>query len=300
MKTFIPKGIIPALVTPMDSSGKLNIGALHKLLDYIVSQGVHGVFIVSSTGESYALNLNEKQCAITETVSYIAGRVPVYAGTGCITTRDTICLTRIAEKCGVDAVSVVTPSFISPTQKQLEDHYIRIAESTELPVILYNNVGRTGVNINPSTLAALSRIENIVGVKDSSGDMTQAAEYLRLTRGSEFSVLMGRDTLIYGGMCYGASGAIAASANVAPKVCVEIYEKFIADDIEGALDAQFKLAPLRSAFSLGTFPVVIKEALRLLGLDAGNCLDPVTPLNQDRRQELKDILDHMGLLGILK
>jgi len=294
---FIPKGIIPALVTPMTKDGNINESALKKLLDYVIKGGVHGVFIISSTGEAYGLSKEEKKQAIEITVNHVAGKVPVYAGTGAVTTRETVELTQMAEKCGVDAVSVVTPMFISPNQKELQEHYTSIAQNTKLPVLLYNNVGRTGVNIESSTAQKLADVGNIVGIKDSSGNMTLASEYIRLTQGKRFYVLTGRDTLIYGGLCYGATGAIAGCANIAPQLCVKIYDSFIAGDMQNALQAQFELAPLRIAFQLGTFPTVIKEALQMIGIEAGACLAPVTRMEDEKRQRLKEVLTGMKLMG---
>jgi 4-hydroxy-tetrahydrodipicolinate synthase len=186
--------------------------------------------------------------------------------------------------------------FISPTQKELIRHYTAIAESTCLPVLLYNNPPKTGVNLAAGTVAKLAEVPNIVGIKDSSGDFTLTGEYLRLTRGKDFHVLLGRDTLIYAGLCYGATGSIAACANVAPRLVADIYDKYVAGDLKGALEAQFTLAPLRIAFALGSFPAVIKESLELLGIDAGACMEPVGPMSPEEKQQLTKILKEMGLL----
>jgi 4-hydroxy-tetrahydrodipicolinate synthase len=230
-------------------------------------------------------------------VDETAGRVPVYAGTNGITTRETVMLTQIAEECKVDAVSVLTPMFVAPTQDQLIKHYQTIAENTSLPVVLYSNPPKTAVSLAPATVAKLAEVPNIVGIKDSSGDMTVTAEYIRLTQHMEdFSVLMGRDTLIYGALCYGATGSIASCANVAPGLCVDIYEKFMAGDLKGSLKAQFTLAPLRIAFTLGTFPAVIKESLTLLGIEAGPCMEPAGPMTNDEKAKLRKVLTDMGLL----
>jgi 4-hydroxy-tetrahydrodipicolinate synthase len=294
---FKPKGIIPAVITPLTSDGKLNEKALRKLLNYLIAGGVHGLFVVGTTGEFYGLTPEEKRDIFSITMDETKRRVPVYAGTNGITTRETVMLTQIAEECRVDAVSVLTPMFVAPTQDQLIKHYRTIAENTSLPVVLYNNPPKTSVNLTPATVAKLAEVPNIVGIKDSSGDMTITAEYIRLTRGmDDFSVLMGRDTLIFGALCYGASGSIAACANVAPGLCVDIYEKFIAGDLKGSLEAQFSLAPLRIAFTLGTFPAVIKESLNLLGIDAGPCMEPAGPMTMDEREKLRKVLVDMGLL----
>ena len=294
---FKPRGIIPAVITPLTNDGKLNEKAMRKLMNYLIDGGVHGLFVVGTTGEFYGLTPEEKRDIFGITVDETAGRVPVYAGTNGITTRETVMLTQIAEECKVDAVSVLTPMFVAPTQDQLIKHYQTIAENTSLPVVLYSNPPKTAVSLAPATVAKLAEVPNIVGIKDSSGDMTVTAEYIRLTQHmDDFSVLMGRDTLIYGALCYGATGSIASCANVAPGLCVDIYEKFIAGDLKGSLKAQFTLAPLRIAFTLGTFPSVIKESLTLLGIEAGPCMEPAGPMTNDERAKLRKVLTDMGLL----
>jgi 4-hydroxy-tetrahydrodipicolinate synthase len=294
---FKPKGIIPAVITPLTAEGKFNEKAFRKLLNYLIDGGVHGLFVVGTTGEFYGLTPEEKREIYSIAVEETGGRVPVYAGTNGITTRETVILTQIAEECRVDAVSVLTPMFLTPNQDELITHYSTIAENTGLPVILYNNPPKTSVCLTPGTVAKLAEIHNIAGIKDSSGDMTVSAEFIRLTRHlDKFAVLLGRDTLIYGGLCYGAAGSIAACANVAPRLCADIYEKFVAGDLKGSLEAQFRLAPLRIAFTLGTFPAVIKESLTLLGIEAGPCILPAGPMTPDERLKLRKVLAEMGLL----
>lgn len=295
--TFVPRGIIPAMVTPLRPDGSVNEPVLRRFIDYLIGGGSHGLFVVGTTGEFYGLTPEEKRDLYRITVDQAKGRVPVYAGTGAITTREAVRLTRLAEDAGADAVSVLTPMFVSPSQKELADHYTAVAASTSLPVLLYNNPPKTGVNLTAQTVRTLADIPNIVGIKDSSGDFTLSAEYIRLTRGKDFHVLMGRDTLIYAGLCHGATGSIAACANVAPRLMADIYDKFIAGDLKGALEAQFRLAPLRIAFNLGTFPAVIKESLALLGIDAGPCMPPVGPMSEAERAELRRILTDTGLLS---
>ena len=183
---FKPEGIIPAMITPLDAAG-----------------------------EFYGLTPEEKRLIFQVTMDQTRSRVPVYAGTNGITMRESVELTHIAEECKVDAVSVLTPMFISPSQEQLLEHYRSIAANTSLPVIMYNNPPKTKVSLSPATVAELADLPNIVCIKDSCGDLTITAEYIRLTRGKKFSVLMGRDTLILGALCYGATGSIASCANVA-------------------------------------------------------------------------------------
>ena len=293
---FKPKGLIPALVTPVTSDYKLNVRALKKLVDYVINGGVHAIFVSGTAGEFYAFNREEKRELFQITVDHTCRRVPVYAGTGAITTTETIALTNIAQDCGADAVSVLTPMFMSPTQSQLIAHYKTIAKSTDLPVILYNNAPKTNINLTAATVEELAEIDNIVGVKDSSGDFSLTAEYIRRTRGKNFSVLSGRDTQIHACLCYGGAGAIAASANVAPKICADIYNKYLAGDLQGSLEAQFIVNPLRMAFSLGTHPAMLKEALELLGIEAGPCMPPISPLTPEEKQQLKNVLKNMDLL----
>ena len=290
-----PHGIIPALLTPVDGNEELNDAALRRLVSFVIDGGVHGVFATGSQGEFWAFSAEEKIRIWEATVDETAGRVPVYAGTAAITSRETIELTQAAERVGVDAVSVLTPYFVSPGQEELHNHYAAIAAATSLPIILYNNPGRTGVTLKPSTVARLAGIPNIVGIKDSSGDLSLTAEYIRVTP-EDFAVLMGRDTLILGGLLYGAKGAIAATANVVPALLASIYDRFIAGDVDGAREAQESLAPLRLAFSWGTFPVVIKAALNLMGLQAGPARGPVGPMQPDKRGDLLRVLRDLGAI----
>jgi 4-hydroxy-tetrahydrodipicolinate synthase len=292
---FQPRGIVPAMVTPLTSDGKVNVGSLRKLTNHLIEGGVHGLFAVGTQGEFYALTQEEKKKVIETVVDEARGRVPVYAGTGAVTTREAVALTQMAEAAGASAASVITPYFIKPSEGELFEFFATIAKSTRLPLLLYGNPARTGISLSPDFVVRVSKIDNIVGIKDSSGDMTLTAEYIRRADPS-FSVLAGRDTLIYGTLCYGGRGAIAATANVAPKVVVEIYEAFMAGDHKRSLAAQYRLAPLRLAFDLGTFPVVIKEALTLLGIDAGIGIAPVGGMNPKAREELGEILKKMDLL----
>jgi 4-hydroxy-tetrahydrodipicolinate synthase len=291
------KGIIPAMVTPFNKDETLNEGALRQLVSYLIEGGVHGLFAVGSQGEFYALTPNEKQRVWEIVADETAGRVPVYAGTAGITTRETMMLNNLAERAGADAVSILTPFFINPTQEELYKHYTTIADATRLPVLLYNNPGRAGgLNLSVDLVARLAQHPNIAGIKDSSGDFSLTAEYLRCVDES-FAVLLGRDTLIYAGLTHGAKGSITATANVAPKLVVEIYQAFMDGDWERSLAAQQRLAPLRHAFGLGTFPVVVKEALTLIGINAGPARAPVGPMPAENREKLARVLREMGLLA---
>ena len=294
---FVPKGIIPAMVTPIDAAGRINESALRKLTEHLIDGGVHGLFPVGSQGEFFSLTFEQKKEAIRIVVDETRNRIPVYAGTGAVTTREAIETTRMAQDLGVSAVSVITPYFLVPSQKELIIHYKAIAKACpNLPILLYSNPDRTQVPFPTSTVLELAAVDNIVGIKDSSGDMSMTSEYIRLTRGMNFHVLMGRDTLIYAALCYGATGSICATGNVDPRVPVEIYEAFMAGDHKRALEAQYRLAPLRIAFGLGTFPVVIKEALNMIGIDAGPAVLPVGPMTPENREKLRKVLAEMGML----
>jgi 4-hydroxy-tetrahydrodipicolinate synthase len=290
-----PFGIIPALVTPLTKQDELNELALRRLTDFVIDHGVHGVFVTGSQGEFWALSAAEKQRAWEIVVEQTRGRVPVYAGTAGITTREAITLTQLAEKVGVDAVSILTPFFINPNEDELYEHYRAIADSTSLPILLYTNPDRTNVKLSTGLVARLAKIDNIVGIKDSSGDLTLSSDYISSTP-EEFCVLMGRDTMIFAGLLHCATGAIAATANVVPGLVVKIYEYFQNGDFENARLAQEALAPLRRAFTWGTFPVVIKEALDLIGLEGGPSRAPVGPMTTVQRERLKNLLVELKII----
>jgi 4-hydroxy-tetrahydrodipicolinate synthase len=289
-------GIVPAMVTPFTADEQLNESALSALVKRLVADGVHGVFVLGSQGEYYALDAAEKRRAIEVTVAAAAGKVPVYAGTGANTTREAVSLTQMAEHAGADAVSVITPAFITPSQNELYDHYKAIAASTRLPVLLYSNPGRTGVQISVELAARLAQLDNVAGIKDSSGDLSVTAAFIAATPAT-FRVFAGRDTLVFATVLYGGAGAVAASGNVAARQLVRVYEACRAGDTALARSAQAELAPLRAAFSLGTFPAVIKEALLMTGLDAGPCRRPVGPLSAEARAQLRKVLGNLGLLA---
>lgn len=294
---FKPHGIIPPIITPFTKDGEFNEPVFREMINYLIREGVHGIFPLGTTGEFYAFNNEEARHILKVAVEEAAGRVPVYAGANHITTRGVIELVKIAEEVGCDAVSVLTPMFISQTQDEIYEYYATIAASTTLPIIIYNNKPKTNVTVEPATVARLAQIDNIVGIKDSTGDFTNTEEYLRLTRGNDsFSVLLGRDTLIYAGLCYGAAGAIASCANIAPRIAADIYDKYIEGDLKGALEAQYKLAPLRIASNMGTFPAVIKEGLVMRGYEVGKCLDPIAELHPDQKDKLRVVLKEMELI----
>jgi 4-hydroxy-tetrahydrodipicolinate synthase len=289
-------GIIPPVATPMKDDEALDVPRFRWFLDYLVGQGVHGVFVLATNSEFYALDEREKQELLAAAVAHVAGRVPVLAGTGAESTREALRLTRIAEREGADGVSIITPYYISPTQEEIFAHYRAIAESTRLPVILYNNPAMAGgVALRPETVARLAELPNVLGIKDSSGDLQNANEYIRLTP-AHFAVLQGRDTLIYASLACGAKGAVPASANVAPALCIAIYDAWIRGDHAAALAAQGRLDPVRLSLQWGTAPGAVKTALALLGQSIGPSRMPVMPASRERQEMMRAVLRKAGLL----
>lgn len=289
-------GIIPPVITPMQANEELDLSRLCRFLDYQINAGVHALFVLGTNSEAYALDDREKQELLATAVSHVNRRKPVVAGTGAPTTRETIRLTKLAEKEGVDAVTVITPYYISPAQHELMDHYRRVAEATSLPVMLYNNPAHTGgLKLNPDTVARLAEIPNIVAIKDSSGDLQNTLDYLRLVP-KTFAVLQGRDTLIWPSLQFGCAGAVPASANVAPQICVEIYEAFRRGDQVAAKAAQLRLNPVRQSLMLATPPGGPKAALKILGMDMGPCRAPVGPLSPEKEKQMRQVLREANLL----
>src|SRR6516162_8104554 len=290
------QGIIPPVATPMQANEDLDIPRLKWFLDHLINNGVHGIFVLRTNSEFYALDEREKQEVIATAVAHVNKRVPVYAGTGAETTREVVRLTKMAEREGVDGVSIITPYFVSPTQQEIYDHYRRIAEHTRLSVILYNNPSTCGgVKIDVDTVARLAEIPNILAVKDSSGDLQNTCEYIRVVP-ERFSVLMGRDTLIFSALQMGARGAVPATGNIAPALLAEIYDRFQRGDLEGSRAAQLRLNPLRLALTLCTAPGAVKEALRLIGKPIGPCRSPVSGIAPEKLPRMRAALGAAGLL----
>lgn len=294
---FVPRGIVLPVVTPTDEQGAFSEARYRSLLRFWMEGGVHGVFPFGTTGEFYAFGDDVLRRMIDISLEVGQDRLTVYAGANHITPKGVIKLARLAEEAGAHALSVLTPIFVSQTQEELYQYYKTISEGTRLPIVIYDNKGKTNVHVMPETVARLAELENIVALKDSTGDMTNTEECIRLTRHREdFHVLMGRDTTIYAGLHYGCTGAITSCGNIAPRLAVDIYEKFRAGDMAGALDAQFRLSRLRIATNMATFPVVIKEGLRLIGQEAGDCQAPILPLNEGQRGKLAEVLREIQLL----
>jgi 2-dehydro-3-deoxy-D-pentonate aldolase len=291
------RGIIPPVVTAFTANEELDLPRLKAHIDWQIECGVHGIFVLGTTGEFYGLDEREKQTVVATAVAHCRDRSPVYAGTGAETTREVIRLTKMAEKEGAAGVSVITPYFIKPTQAELFEHFRKVAESTKLPVVLYNNLATCGgLAIEPDTVARLAEVPNIIGIKDSSGDLQNTIEIMRNTSRDKFSVLNGRDTLILAALQAGVQGAIPASCNIAPELCVGLYESFLKGDLTAAKEFQSRLHPIRMAMTLGTGNGAVKEALMLLGRSCGPNRAPIGPLGEDKKLKLMGILEKAGLL----
>lgn len=289
------KGVIIPMVTPFTEGGELDDGAVRGITEHLIACGVHGLFPIGSTGEFFALDVAERGRVLKTVIAQARGRVPVWAGTGAVTTRDAIRLTQQADALGADGFIIITPYYITPSQDELYEHYAAIARSTDKPVIPYNNPGRTSVNVSAELMARLWCIENIVGIKDSSNNIALTAELINCAPPG-VSVFQGQDAIIYPSLAIGAVGAIAATGNAVAREVVEIYEAHLQGDRARAMKAQEKVALMRKAILLGTFPVVLKEAMVMQGIPGGHCRPPARALSEDKRRELRASLERIGVL----
>jgi 4-hydroxy-tetrahydrodipicolinate synthase len=286
MNMFKPEGIIPAMITPFTPNDEINEQAIRQLVQRFIEAGAHGIFCLGTNGEFFALSYEEK-VRIAEIVADEAGEcIPIYMGTGGISTKEVVKLSREMERIGIDALSVITPYFLPFTQKELMHHYQVLADSTSLPILLYNIPARTGNSLEPKTVAELSKLPNIVGIKDSSGSFENILQYIEQT-GPDFSVLAGTDSLILWTLLAGGKGAIAATANIAPQLVVAIYEHWRKGEVKEAHELQNQLRPIRSVMQKGTLPSALKEAMNQLGLPVGAARAPVAQANA---QMVKDAM----------
>jgi 4-hydroxy-tetrahydrodipicolinate synthase len=283
-------GVIPAMATPFTANYHLDEVRARELIEWYLECGVHGISIAGSQGEFFALDERERTRMIEIAVETVNGRVPVYAGTGGVTTDESIRMTRVAETIGADLALIITPYFIQPSQDELVQHFTAIANATKLPVMLYNNPPRTQVNVLPGTLARAMACANIVGIKDSSGDLTQSIEYL-LAPPRRALLFAGRDTIALAMMIHGADGTISPAANVFPRLMVRLYDAVKSGNIAEARRWSDVFAPLRAAWAWASFPVVIKEAMALAGHSAGPTRPPISALPDAKRADLKRVVD---------
>lgn len=285
------KGIVSPIVTPMNEDESINLEELRRQVDRQIEAGIHGIFPFGTNGEGYILNGEEKKLVLETVIDQVAGRVPVYAGTGCISTKETIEQCKMAEAAAADILSVITPSFAKASQHELIEHYAKIAEAVpNMPIVLYNIPMRTGNALEPATVVELAEIDNIVGAKDSSGDWDNLSAYIERTKDMDFAVLSGNDALILKALKAGAKGAIAGCANVYPKNMVGIYENWVAGNMEAAEECQGNVAALRACFKYGNPNTVVKTAVNLLGYSVGRCRAPFNYLPDEGIEALKAAL----------
>lgn len=285
------EGIIVPIVTPFNEDESVNTDELRKQVDRQVAAGIHAIFCFGTNGEGYILNAVDKKLVLETVIDQVAGRVPVYAGTGCISTKETIEQSKMAEAAGADVLSIITPSFAKASQAELITHYETVAAAVDMPIVLYNIPARTGNAIAPLTVATLADVPNIVGAKDSSGDWDNLKAYIDLTADKDFAILSGNDALILRALQHGATGSIAGCANVYPENMVGIYENWAKGDLEAAQRCQDAVAPLRSVFKYGNPNTVVKYAVNLLGYPVGKCRAPFNQLCDEGMSELKKVLE---------
>jgi 4-hydroxy-tetrahydrodipicolinate synthase len=283
-----------ALVTPF-RDGKVDWQSLEALLDFHITNGTNGIVPCGTTGESATLTPQEHDEVIKAVVKGVNKRVPVIAGTGSNSTDEGIRLTRAAEKSGADGALMISPYYNRPTQEGIYQHYKKVADSVGIPVIVYNIPGRTGSKIEPETLARLSEIKNVAGVKEATGSVDQAIDVIRLC-GDRLAVYSGEDSLTFSLMALGGKGVISTVANIVPKEMSQLTEACLEGNWEKGRDLQLKLIPLIRAVFLETNPIPIKTALALMGRCTSDLRLPLTPMSESALKKLQQAITDFGLL----
>lgn len=298
MKIDFIHGIIVPILTPIDKEEIIDEMVLRRMVDYVIEGGVHGILAYGSNGEFYAVEENELERGLKIMIDEVRDRVPVYMGIGAITTNKAVRIAKMAEEIGADGISILQPMFIKPTEEELFEHFVTVAKAVpNTPVLLYNNPARTGYNISVDLVLKLKHTcKNVVGIKDSSGDMTMTAELIRCTRGTDFKVLGGKDTLIYSALAHGASGCVATTANMFPELVSSIYNKYMEGDVAGSLEAQYILSPIRLAMDKASFPVGTKDLANLMHLKVG---EPYLPNKSSQGTILENMRDKIKEAGLL-
>lgn len=293
MAIFTGAGV--AIVTPMKENGDVNFEKLGEILEEQIKEGTDSIVICGTTGESSTLTHEEHLETIKYTIDKVNKRIPVIAGTGSNCTETAIYLSTEAEKYGADGVLLVTPYYNKATQKGLIEHYTKIADSIKIPVILYNVPSRTGINIQPKTVAYLvEHVENIVGIKEASGDIAQVAEMAALTKG-KLDIYSGNDNQIVPLMSLGGKGVISVLSNVAPRYTHDMVEKYLNGDVNESCDMQLNAMPLINALFLEVNPIPVKAAMNLMGMEVGPLRSPLTEMEEAGREKLKEEMVKFGL-----
>lgn len=295
MKEIIFKGCGTAIITPFTKDDKVDFEAFGKLIEYQISEKVDAIIVCGTTGEASTMTLDEKKETIQFAVQKVNKRIPVIAGTGSNCTKSAIEMTKYAESIGVDGALVVTPYYNKTTQVGLIAHYSAIAKETNLPIILYSVPIRTGVNILPSTCVELSKIPNIVAIKEASGNLSQIAEISHLC-GENLHIYSGNDDQITPILAVGGIGVISVLSNIAPKYTHNITQNFFNGNISEAVKLQLNAIPLIKALFSEVNPIPVKEACNILGFGGGTPRLPLISLSDTNKEILKKELITFGLL----
>ena len=287
------KGSGVAIVTPFNNEG-INFTKLGELLEWHISEGTDAIIICGTTGESATMTDEEKKEAIKFTVEKVNKRIPVIAGTGSNNTQHSVELSKYAEKVGADGLLIVTPYYNKTTQEGLVKHYETIANEVNIPIIVYNVPGRTGLNVLPQTIFELSKHPNIKGVKEASGNIAQVAEIARLVS-EDFYIYSGNDDMVVPLLSLGGHGVISVVANILPKDTHNMVQYFLDGNFESAKELQLKMKPLIDALFIEVNPIPIKEDMNILGLNVGHCRLPLIPMSEKNKAKLEKEIKQYGV-----
>ena len=299
MNTDFIRGVVVPVLTPIDENERSDEGKMRDQVDYVINGGVSGILAFGSNGEFYMVEEDAMERGLKIIVDQAAGRVPAYFGIGAISTQKCCRLAKMAVANGAAGISVLQPMFLKPTHNELFQHFKTIADSVPgVPMLLYNNPGRVGYTLSADLVDELAhKVDNIVGMKDTSGDITLTSEFIRRTRDVDFKVFGGKDTLLYASLCHGAVGGVCTAANFMPELITAVYNKFIAGDLEGSLEAQFRLNPVRLAMDLASFPTAAKDMAELRGRDMGVPYLPTLPTPEGPvKERFRDTMEMAGLI----
>ena len=299
MNTDFVKGVVVPIITVIDEDERIDEAGMRAQVDYVIDGGMNGILAFGSNGEFYQVEEDEMERGLKIMVDQAAGRVPVYFGIGAINTKKCIRLAKMAVRCGASCVSVLQPMFLKPTQDELYLHFKAIADAIpDTPVLLYNNPGRVGYGLTADLVSRLAHeVDNIVGMKDTSGDMTLTEEFIRRNRDVGFKVFGGKDTLLYVSLCVGAVGGVCTAGNFMPELIGDVYRKFIEGDLEGAREAQFKLNPVRLSMDAASFPVAAKDMAALRGSAVGKPYLPNLPTPEGKALDgIRKAMTEAGLI----
>ena len=286
------RGVFPAIITPFLKDESLDEEGLKRNIEYLNKTGIAGIVPCGTTGESATLTFEEHKRVVGIAVE--ASKVPVIAGTGSNNTREALELTRHAAKAGADAALLITPYYNKPNDRGMYEHFKKIAENCDIPIVLYNVPKRTGIDLKPELVAKLSRIKNIVAIKEASGSLSQQSQIIEQTRGSDFVLLSGDDDLTLPTIALGGQGVVSVVANIAPRKTVTMVDAALKGDMEKARELHYELAPLVRAMFLETNPIPVKTAHKYLGLANGPLRLPLGEMAPEKEEKLKEILARLG------